>query len=167
MFLVYLVFPIVEIYFLFHASRAFGFLPILATVVFTAWLGSRLVKSQGMKVLAQFQTRMNEGHIPKREAIEGLLILMAGVLLIAPGFITDGVGILCLLPLSRGVIANLVTKWVETRIKQGKIKVYASSTFGGPDKDFKAHSFKSSNPFENPQVRDVTPNKESDPPELP
>lgn len=166
MFLVYLVFPIIEIYFLFHASRAFGFLPILATVVFTAWLGARLVKSQGLIVLSQFQARMTEGNIPKREAIEGLLILMAGVLLVAPGFITDGIGILCLLPVTRSVIASVVARWVESKIKQGKIKVYRSSNVNASGTKVGVKSFESPNPFEKPVVRDVTPSEDTDSKEL-
>ncbi len=168
MFLIYLIFPIIEIYLLFFVSKFLGFFPVLGLVVLTAWLGARLVRSQGLVVLSQFQTRMNQGHLPKQEAIEGLLVLAAGILLIAPGFITDILGILCLFPVTRPWIAIIFTRWIEKKIKKGQIKVYASTSFGssygrgdGAASDFNA------NPFAKPQVRDVTPlNPDLNPKEL-
>jgi UPF0716 protein FxsA len=157
MFLIYLVFPIIEIYFLFTASKYMGFFPVLGLVVLTAWIGSRLVRSQGLIVLSQFQTRMNEGHLPKKEAIEGLLILAAGILLIAPGFITDAIGILCLLPFTRPVIAIFFARWIEGKIKKGQFKVYTATTFGGPGQHSGGPTGFGQNPFIKPEVRDVTP----------
>lgn len=154
MFLIYLVVPIIEIYLLFLASKAMGFFPVLGLVVLTAWIGSKLVKSQGLYVLSQFRERMSQGHLPKREMVEGLLVLAAGILLIAPGFISDAFGLLCLLPLTRPMIGRIVARWIEGQVQKGQIKVYSSINFGSSG--FPPRS-QSGNPFKVSEVRDVTP----------
>ncbi len=145
LFLVYLVFPIIEIYLLFKAGESFGFFTVLGLVIFSAWLGARLVKSQGLVILAQFQQKMSQGHLPQKEGLEGLLILLAGVLLIAPGFITDAIGILCLIPFTRKYISFLLAYLIERKVKQGRIKVYSNI------------SYSSGMGQGSPTIRDVTP----------
>lgn len=151
-FLFCLILPFVEIYLLFLAVKAFGFLNVLAVIVITGWLGVRLVKSQGLFILNQFQMRMSSGQLPKRETVDSLLILIAGLLLIAPGFITDGLGLLCLIPWTRNIIRAFFIVWIEKKIRLGKFKVYTASSFGG---------FKSSTMNDMVEskisVRDVTP----------
>lgn len=143
LFLVYLAFPVIEIYLLIQAGRVFGFFPVLGLVIFSAWLGSRLVKSQGLLVFAQFQQRMQMGQLPRKEAIEGMMILFSGILLIAPGFITDFIGLLCLIPPTRKFLAIFVERWVEENIQRGKIKIFS---VGGVKR-----------PTAEPHIRDVTP----------
>jgi UPF0716 protein FxsA len=153
LFLVYLVFPILEIYLLFLAGKNLGFFTVLSLVILTAWLGSKLVKSQGLHVLSQFQNRMSGGEIPQKEALEGLMILFAGVLLIAPGFITDFLGILCLVPGTRQIMAEIFSAWIQRKIKQGSVKVYSNVGFG---RGFGNMGFPS-NSTESGSIRDVTP----------
>lgn len=157
LFLVYLVFPIIEIYLLFKASSSLGFFPVLAIVVFTAWLGARLVKSQGLVVLHQFQQKMSQGHLPQKEALEGLLILLAGVLLIAPGFITDCIGILCLIPFTRKFMSMLLARWIERKVQQGRLKVYTNVSYSSSGGSPFGKSFDPFGQNSKPEIRDVTP----------
>lgn len=130
LFLIYLAFPILEIYFLFKVGGYLGFWPVFGLVVFTAWIGSVLVKHQGLAVLHRLQKKIVSGESPQREGLEGALILFAGILLIAPGFITDGIGILCLIPLTRYFIASFILHKVKKRIKKGQFKVRTQDNQG-------------------------------------
>jgi UPF0716 protein FxsA len=168
MFLLFLVFPIVEIYLLFLASKSFGFLNVFAFVILTAWVGIRLVRSQGLSILSQLQNEMSAGQVPRQEATSGLLILLAGILLIVPGLITDVLGVLCLIPITRKLISAYLFIWFQKKIKQGNFKIYTSSGFGGF-----GHVNPGPNPFDiksGTQIRDVTPTTSeghSSKPELP
>lgn len=150
LFFVYLFFPILEIYLLFRAGAIFGFWPIFFVTVFTAWAGSRLVKYQGLLVFNQFQKRMAEGQVPQKEATDGLMLLIGGVLLIAPGFITDIIGFLCVIPGTRQIMSLFFGRWMAKKVKEGKVHVFTNVNMG-------------QSPFGRPggssrqEVRDVTP----------
>ena len=168
LFLVYVIFPILEIYLLFKVGGLLGFWPVLGLVILTAWVGSALVKHQGLTVLYRFQQKVISGENPKREGLEGVLILFAGILLITPGFITDGIGILCLIPLTRYFITSFVLFAVEKRIKDGRFKVYAQNSRGpfhrtytytnrsrGTGSSSSSHDFSSSLEEQSRSIRDV------------
>lgn len=131
-FLLYLAFPIVEIYLLIKAGEALGFWPIFGIVVLTAWIGSRLVKYEGFQVLNQLRQKTVQGRSPHQELIEGAVLLVGGVLLITPGFITDGIGFLCLIPLSRKWIALSVKGALLKKVQQGSVRVYTNFTHQRP-----------------------------------
>lgn len=152
-FLLYLVLPIIEIYLLIKAGGLFGFWPILAIVILTAWIGSRLVKYEGFQVLTQLQRKAAQGESPHREMIEGAVLLIGGLLLIAPGFITDSLGILCLIPFTRKRIAYRIEGWLMNKIKNGRVHVFTAPGFGW------GGGFGTSASYP-PTVKDVTPNKE-------
>ncbi len=157
LFLVYLVFPIIEIYLLFKASSSLGFFPVLGTVIFTAWIGARLVKSQGLVVLSQFQQKMIQGHLPQKEGLEGLLVLLAGVLLISPGFITDFIGVLCLIPFTRKFMSVLLAKWIERKVRQGRLKVYSNVSYSSSNASPFGTAFDPFASKSKPEIRDVNP----------
>ncbi len=82
----------------------------VAIVVLTAFFGARLVRQEGLATLAQAQQKMQVGQMPGQEMAEGLLLVIAGVLLVTPGFITDGLGFLLSLPMTRPLIAKNILK---------------------------------------------------------
>lgn len=125
-FLLYLVFPIVEIYILIQAGERLGFWPIFGLVIFTAWLGSRLVKWEGFQILRALQVKVSQGQSPHQEMLEGLALMIGGVLLIAPGFITDFIGLLCLIPFTRKWMAKGFERWLRRKIKMGRIHVFSN-----------------------------------------
>ena len=101
--------------------------PTIGLVMLTAIIGVALLKRQGLATLTRGMNRLNQGQIPAREMAEGLLLAVAGALLVTPGFITDGVGFLLLFPPTRMLIANEMLKRVQV---QGA--TVSSSGFGPP-----------------------------------
>ena len=88
----------------------------LALALATALIGSVLVRRVGISVLDRFTRRMHQGELPGRELGDGAMILVAGAFLISPGFITDTLGFLLLLPPVREVIYRVISKWLSTRV---------------------------------------------------
>lgn len=105
LFLLFLIIPLVEIYFLIQVGSAIGALPTVFLVVFTAVLGALLLRYQGFITLRNFQASMGRGKLPALEILEGMVLLVSGALLLTPGFFTDAIGFACLIaPLRRAVI---------------------------------------------------------------
>jgi UPF0716 protein FxsA len=108
LFLIVLIVPFAEIYLLLAVGSVIGALPTILLVVFTAVLGSWLLKQQGFATFRRFQQSLARGEIPAYEMIEGPLILLGGALLLTPGFITDVLGLLCLIPPLRKQLAQYI-----------------------------------------------------------
>ncbi len=98
--------PLVEIYFLIEVGSLIGALPTVFAVVFTAVLGVTLIRIQGFSTLQKAQNSMSQGVVPATEMLEGLMLLFAALCLLIPGFFTDTVGFLLLIPPLRGFIAS-------------------------------------------------------------
>ena len=113
LFLAFTTIPVVEIYLLIHIGSFFGAFTSIALVVFTGILGAYLARIQGLKTLFKIQESIKEGRTPSGELLEALLIGAAGLVLLTPGFLTDTVGFLLLLPNVR----NIVKSWVKNKIK--------------------------------------------------
>ncbi len=98
LFLIFLVVPIVEIYLLITVGGLIGAMPTILLVVFTAVLGALLLRFQGFATFQRVQREMAHGQIPAMAMMEGVVLLFAGALLLTPGFFTDTIGFLCLIP---------------------------------------------------------------------
>jgi UPF0716 protein FxsA len=98
LFLLLLLVPLVEIYFLIQVGRVIGAVPTIALVVFTALLGAMLLRFQGWTTLQRTRLSMAQGQLPAIEMMEGVLLVFAGILLLIPGFFTDAIGFLLLVP---------------------------------------------------------------------
>ena len=108
LFLIVLILPFAEIYLLLLVGGIIGAFPTIFLVVFTAVLGAWLLRQQGFATFRRFQENLAQGMIPAYEMIEGPIILLGGVLLLTPGFITDMLGFACLIPSLRKKIAQYV-----------------------------------------------------------
>lgn len=102
--------PLIEIYLLIHIGNEIGALPTIALILFTAGLGVTLLRIQGFLTLANIRQSLDRGELPAAAMLEGLMLLIAGALLLTPGFFTDTVGFVCLIPSFRRKIANSVLK---------------------------------------------------------
>jgi len=109
-FVLFLLVPILEIYFLIKVGEVIGAWPTIFLVVLTAVIGAGLLRQQGLSTLARMQQNMGEGKLPAQEIIEGVLLAVGGALLMTPGFVTDTFGFLCLLPFSRKFMAANIMK---------------------------------------------------------
>lgn len=116
LFLLFAILPIVEIALLINVGEVFGGWNTVAIVIVTAFIGAHLVRQQGLNTLATAQAKMRGGELPGQELAEGLLLLVSGVLLVTPGFITDGIGFLLSMPLTRPIIARSVMQQFEHKI---------------------------------------------------
>jgi len=90
--------PLTELYFLIKVGAEIGALPTIFLTVFTALLGGYMVRRQGFSTLMRVREMMNRGEMPALEVMEGAVLLICGVLLLLPGFITDLVGFIFLIP---------------------------------------------------------------------
>ena len=116
LFLLFLVVPFVELYVILQVGQEIGVLNTIVVLVAVSMIGGVLVKREGFGVLRRAQLRMNTGQVPGRELVDGVLILFAGALLMAPGFVTDCVAILLLLPPTRAGIRAAAIKALRNRV---------------------------------------------------
>lgn len=111
--LLFIFVPIIEIGLFIQVGGFLGLWPTIALVLITAFVGASLVRSQGLQTLMSVQNRLNQGELPAQQIFEGVMLAVAGVLLLTPGFMTDALGMLVLLPAPRAVIAKyLMSKMV-------------------------------------------------------
>jgi len=101
--------PLIEIYVLIEVGSAIGALTTIFAVVFTAVLGVTLIRIQGFSTLQKAQAIMNQGGVPAIEMFEGIMLLFAAICLLIPGFFTDTLGFLLLMPpLRRNIAGRLI-----------------------------------------------------------
>jgi UPF0716 protein FxsA len=111
-----IVVPFAELYVIIQVSHHLGLGVTLVLLLAVSLAGAWLVKQEGFGVLRRAQARLDAGRLPGNELIDGILILCAGALLLAPGFITDALGILLLLPPVRAGIRILVVRYLAKRV---------------------------------------------------
>ena len=116
-----LIVPTIEIWALITASQNFGWLPTLLVVILTGVIGGWLAKRQGLQVFRLAQTQMSQGQLPGEAILDGIIIFVGGLLLLTPGFFTDLLGILCLLPVARSFFRIYIINWLWKNIQNGKI----------------------------------------------
>ena len=120
--LIFFVTPIVEMYLLIEVGGYIGALPTIGLVMITAVIGVALLRIQGLATLTRGIGRLQGGELPAREMVEGLLLAVAGALLLTPGFVTDAIGFVLLTPFLRSRIAERVLDRVQ--LVQGVDAVY-------------------------------------------
>lgn len=116
LFILFAILPIIEIAILINVGELIGGWYTVAIVILTAFAGAHLVRQQGLSTLMQAQQKMQAGTMPGQEMAEGLLLVIAGVLLVTPGFVTDGIGFLLSLPMTRPLIAKGLVKHLSLRV---------------------------------------------------
>jgi UPF0716 protein FxsA len=112
----FIVVPLAELYVILKVGDAIGALPTIALLAADSLLGSMLLRSQGRSVWQRFNETMASGRVPHRELLDGVLVIFGGAFLITPGFLTDIVGLLLLLPPTRSVIRRLVVRRLGRRV---------------------------------------------------
>ena len=106
--LIFIGIPLIEIYLLIEVGGAIGAFPTVLAVVFTAVLGITLIRIQGFSTLQKAQKSMAQGVTPAMEIFEGMMLLVAALCLLMPGFFTDSIGFLLLVPPFRSFLAKLI-----------------------------------------------------------
>jgi UPF0716 protein FxsA len=125
--LLFLVAPLVELAVIVQVAGAVGVLNTIGLLIVVSLVGAWLAKREGLITLRRIQVALGRGDIPNREVADGALILMAGALMIAPGFISDVVALLLLFPPTRAVIRPVL---VRSLAKRGRARVTVTGTQG-------------------------------------
>jgi UPF0716 protein FxsA len=114
--LVFIVVPIAELYVLIQIGSAIGILPTIALLIADSVLGAALMRSQGRAAWMRFNRALAEGRVPGREVMDGALVIFGGALLLTPGFLSDFLGLLLLLPPTRAVIRTVLVRRFADRV---------------------------------------------------
>ncbi len=102
--------PLIEIYLFITLGGLIGALPTVLLVIMTALIGVSLLRAQGLSTMAKFQQEVATGQLPASTMLEGVALILGGALLLTPGFLTDTIGFLCLIPFTRQTIIGWAIK---------------------------------------------------------
>jgi UPF0716 protein FxsA len=122
--LLFIVTPIVEVSLLIRVGRAIGFGPTVGFVVAMVFLGAALARSQGRRVLRDWQEALAQGRVPDRGIVSGVLALLGALLLITPGVLTDFLGLWLLIPWTRMPIEALLIAYLKRQLASGRLRMY-------------------------------------------
>src|SRR5262245_55299059 len=119
--LLFLVIPFAELAVIITVASQIGVLETIGLLILVSVVGAWLCKREGMGVLRRTRDSLDRGELPHREVVDGGLILLAGALLITPGFLSDCLGILLLFPPTRAVARHIVLAWFSRYTVVGRV----------------------------------------------
>lgn len=119
----FIIMPIIELTLLIRVGQAIGPLSTISIVILTGLAGAYFARQQGLQVMMLIQRDMREGRMPAPRLMDGVMILIAGILMITPGLITDCMGLLLLMPPVRFQIRMYMKKKIEEKFRNGSIVI--------------------------------------------
>jgi|SRR3954447_22578211 UPF0716 protein FxsA len=129
---VFIVVPLAELYVIIQVGQAIGALPTIAILLLDSVLGSMLLRAQGRAVWRRFNEALAAGRMPHREVVDGVLVIFGGAFLITPGFITDVVGVVLLLPPTRALVRAWLARRLARRVSVGVVDGTATERHDPP-----------------------------------
>ena len=126
LFAAFLIVPAIELYLIIEVSHQVGFGNTLIALVFISVIGAWMVKREGLQIIRKTQIELANGQLPGKQIVEGLLILLAGVLMLTPGFATDAIGLLLLFPLTRIMLRSFLTRRFVKKLKTAQAFLWGS-----------------------------------------
>jgi UPF0716 protein FxsA len=118
--------PAAELFLLIEMGRRLGIASTLGVIAFTGVLGAWLARRQGLGILERVRHELTAGRMPTSAAADGILVLIAGAVLMTPGVLTDAFGFFCLVPAGRRIVKKLVMRWFHRAIDKGALRVTMS-----------------------------------------
>jgi len=115
--------PLAEMYLLIEVGSRIGTLNTISLVLLTGIVGAWLARMEGFNTMRRVQESLNQGVMPAEEMIDAMLILLAGILLFTPGFITDTFGLVLLFPLSRNAFKRWLRRRFDAWMREGRVTV--------------------------------------------
>ncbi len=112
----FIVVPAIEIYVLIQVGQVIGVLPTIVLLLADAALGTWLFRREGRKAWAALSRALEERRMPAKEVADSALVVLGGAFLLTPGFVTDVIGVLCLLPPTRAVVRRLMIGLLTRRL---------------------------------------------------
>ncbi len=125
LFLLFALVPVAEIYVLVSVGGVIGVFPTIALVLLTALAGAHLARMQGLSTMVRIRENLDQGFMPAEELLDALLIFLAGMALLTPGFLTDLCGLLILLPATR----NVFKRWLRKKFDEWRQSPNVRITF--------------------------------------
>ena len=122
--LLFTIVPLVELYLLIKVGSYLGALNTVFLVVSTGILGALLARMEGLRILQQIMRTFAQGAMPTEELMDGVLIFVAGALLVTPGILTDLVGLFFLIPQTRAIFKRWVKKKLERMATSGRLQIH-------------------------------------------
>ena len=123
LFLLFVLVPFIELAILVRIGGLIGFWPTMALVMVTGAAGALLARGQGMRVLGAIQRDLGEGRVPATHLLDGLFVLIGGILLLTPGLLTDLAGLVLLLPFSRARLKRALRSRIERLVRSGRVSL--------------------------------------------
>lgn len=120
----FIVVPAIELWGLISIGKVIGGWNTVALVILTGAVGAWLAKQQGLQVLRTVQFQLSRGQMPTETLMDGALVLAGGVMLMSPGFISDVIGLLFLIPYTRLIVRHLLKRWLWSMISSGRIQLF-------------------------------------------
>jgi len=121
--LLFVVVPLVELMLLIEIGSRIGTAATLGLIVVTGVLGASLARWQGLGVLRAMQAESAAGKVPAGQIVDGVMILVAGAVLMTPGVLTDAFGFLCLVPAFRRIVKKQLMRRFESAVRRGSVVV--------------------------------------------
>ncbi|MEH7224146.1 FxsA family protein [Bacillus sp. JJ1566] len=115
--------PAIEISVLIFSGKTLGIPMTLLIIILTGVLGAWLAKKQGLETIRRARQQMDHGQVPGEAIMDGICILIGAILLLTPGYVSDLMGLLLLLPVTRNFIKPVIAKWIRSRIDRGQFTV--------------------------------------------
>jgi UPF0716 protein FxsA len=122
--LIFIVVPLIEILLLIEIGSRIGALNTILIIVITGILGASMMRQQGFTIIRNIQRDLSQGHMPTGELINGALVLVGGIVLLTPGFFTDAVGFVLLIPGSRAFVRKKIQLLIQRKIDSGDIHFF-------------------------------------------
>ena len=116
--LLFILAPLIELLLLLEVGERFGAMNTILVVIITGILGACLTKMQGFNIIFKIRHQLQNNQFPGDSLLEGVIILVGGLTLLTPGFITDTLGFLCLIPTSRQLFLKLIKREISNRFTQ-------------------------------------------------
>ncbi|WP_449537225.1 FxsA family protein [Ferdinandcohnia sp. Marseille-Q9671] len=115
--------PALEISVLILSGKTLGVPITFLLIILTGVIGAWLAKKEGLETLRRAQEQMNYGQAPGESILDGICILVGGILLLSPGYITDLIGFLLLLPVTRKFFKPIIGNWIRRMVEKGQYTV--------------------------------------------
>ena len=124
----FILIPAIEITVLIGSSHVIGLWSTFAMIVFTGVVGVYLAKRQGFKVLGEIQSKLNRGEMPGAAVLDGIFIFV-GILLVLPGYVTDIIGLIFVIPMTRALLKPFIMKWMEWKFRKTQLLLCRNSAW--------------------------------------
>lgn len=129
--LLFTIIPAVELILIIKIGRHIGVSATIGVIIFTGITGAYLAKIQGLLTLYRIQNDIQKGIMPADRLFDGFMILCCGLLLLTPGFLTDIIGFLGLIPFTRGLFKKWIKHIIHTKLTKGKIVTISAIDLSG------------------------------------